>query len=142
MNFKIENKYLDITNYPSVARYLESMAGKGWLIHKVFAGNIFVFKKIKPQKLDFSISPYEIETTFTRKSKKEMDEFKDITQSIGWNYCAKSYNLHIYYKAKNLELLAIHTDEEEEFKLLESLGKTQVRGYYFLIPFLFFLYFI
>lgn len=139
MNFKIENKYLDITNYPSVARYLKVMAGKGWLIHKVFVGNIFIFKKIKPQELEFSISPYEIETAFTRKTKKELDEFKDATQSVGWKYCTKSYNLHIYYKEKHVEVLDIHTDEEEEFKLLEKLGKTQLRGYYFIIPFLLFI---
>lgn len=139
MNFKVENKYLDITNYPSVERYLESMARKGWLIHKIFVGNIFIFKKIKPQELEFSISPYEIETAFTRKSKKELDEFKDVTKSVGWNYCTKSYNLHIYYKEKHGEALDIHTDEEEEFKLLEKLGKTQLRGCYFIIPFLLFI---
>jgi len=136
MNFKIENKYLDITNYPSVERYLESMASKGWLICKIIIGNIFIFKKIEPQGLDFSISPYEIETAFTRKSKEELDEFKDVTQSVGWKYCTKSYNLHVYYKERNVEALDIHTDEEEEFKLLESLGKTQLRGYYILILFL------
>lgn len=129
MNFKIENKYLDITNYPSVAKYLEVMAGKGWLIHKVFVGNIFIFKKIKPQELEFSISPYEIETAFTRKTKKELDEFKDVTQSVGWKYCTKSYNLHIYYKEKHVEALDIHTDEEEEFKLLENTSFLIPRSY-------------
>ncbi|HHX61899.1 MAG TPA: DUF2812 domain-containing protein [Epulopiscium sp.] len=138
MNLKIENKYLNITNYPSVERYLESMANKGWLINKIIVGSLFIFKKIKPQELDFSISPYERETAFTKKSKEEGAEFESACESIGWNYCTKSYNLHIYYKEKDSDALDIHTDEEEEFKLLENMAKTQMMGYYVLIPYLIF----
>lgn len=35
MKFKAEIKYLNITNYPSVERYLESMAKEGWLVKKL-----------------------------------------------------------------------------------------------------------
>ena len=67
MNFRIENNFLDITNYPSIERHLEKMASKGWLINKIIQGNIFIYKKIIPQRLEFSITPYEIETLFTKK---------------------------------------------------------------------------
>ena len=50
MNFKIENNYLGITNYPSIARHFESMAAKGWLINKIVATNLFIYKKIVLKK--------------------------------------------------------------------------------------------
>jgi len=72
MNFKIEINYLNINNYPYIEKYFADMANKGWLIHRIFAGTIFIYSKIQPRELDFSISPYEIERAFTRKSKAEL----------------------------------------------------------------------
>ncbi|MGI6225625.1 MAG: DUF2812 domain-containing protein [Peptococcales bacterium] len=138
MNFKIENNFLNISNYPLIERHLENMARRGWLISKIILGSIFIYKKINPEELDFSISPYEIETAFTKKSKEELDEFQSVCESVGWNYATKSYNLHVYFKKKGLEAIDLQTDDEEEFRTLESIGKRQLKAYYFQIPFLLF----
>lgn len=134
MNFKIENNYLNISNYPYIERHFEKMARKGWLISKIIIGNIFIYKKIEPEELDFSISPYEVETTFTRKTKEELEEFQSVCKTVGWNYATKSYDLHIYFKKKGSEAIAIQTDEEEEFKTLEIMGKRYLKGQYIQIP--------
>lgn len=134
MNFKIENNFLDMTNYPYVAKHFEEMASKGWLIKKIIAGNIFIYKKIKPESLDFSITPYEVETEFTRKSKSELEEFKTVCESVGWNFVTKSLDLHIYFKEKDTDALEIQTDVEDEFRTLEKIGKKTIRGLYILIP--------
>ena len=139
MKYKITIKYLNIINYPYIEEYLEDMARKGWLLDKIILGSILIFKKIQPQELEFSISPFEIETFFTRKTKKELVEFETVCQAVGWNYCAKSYDLFIYYKEKDADLLEIHTDEEEEFKLLEKIGQKYIKSLYFIIPFLIYL---
>lgn len=138
MNFKIENNFLDITNYPSIERHLEDMANKGWLINKIILGSLFIYKKIEPEELDFSITPYEVETVFTRKTKEELEEFNSVCKSVGWNYATKSYDLHIYFKEKSSEALEIQTDEEEEFRTLEFIGKKYIKGHYILIPILLF----
>lgn len=100
MNFKIEINYLNITNYPAIERHFEKMASRGWLINKIIIGSLFIYKKIEPRELDFSISPYEIETTFTRKSKEEIEDFQTVSQAVGWNYATRSYDFHIYFKEK------------------------------------------
>ena len=53
MAFKIENNYLNIVNYPSIEKHFEEMASKGWLINKILFDNIFIYKKIEPEDLDF-----------------------------------------------------------------------------------------
>lgn len=58
---------------------------------------------------------------------------------VGWNYATKSYNLHIYYKSKNSDAVPIHTDKEEEFKVLERIAKRYLKSQYFLVPFLIFI---
>lgn len=139
VNFKIESNFIDITNYPSVERHLEKMANKGWLINKIVAGNIFIYKKIEPEELDFSIALYEVETAFTRKSKEELDEFNSVCESVGWNYATKSFNLHIYFKEKGTDAMEIQTDDEEEFSTLEFIGKKYIKSNYIQIPFMIFL---
>ena len=86
MNFKIESNFLDITNYPCVARHFEEMSSKGWLINKIVGANIFIYKKIEAERLEFSISPYEIETVFTRKTKGELEEYNFNFRSFIFTY--------------------------------------------------------
>lgn len=130
MNFKIESKTLNITNYPIIAEHFEAMAAKGWLIDKIIGRGIFIYKKIKPESLDFTIAPYEIETVFTKKTKKELEEFKTVCKNVGWNYVTQHFNLHIYYKEAGAEATPIQTDEEEEFKNIEEIGRKQIKASY------------
>lgn len=135
MNFKIENNFLDITNYPSIEKHFEKRASQGWLITNIVIGSLFIYKKIKAEKLDFSISPYEVETAYTRKTKAEIEEFQSVCESVGWNYCLGAGDLHIYYKEAGTEAVDISTDDEEEFNTLERIGKKQVLSSYISIPF-------
>lgn len=139
MNFKIELNYLNIDNYPTIESHLEKMARKGWLLHKIFVGTLFIYKKIEPQAIEVSISPYEVETAFTRKRKEDLDEFHWVSEIVGWNYATKSYDLHIYYKKKDTEAMPIHTDADEEFRLLERIAKRYLGVQYVALPLLLFL---
>ena len=136
MNFKIEMNYLNIDNYPSIEKHFEEMANKGWLIDKVIIGSMFIYKKVEPQGLDFSISPYEVETPLTRKSKEDLKEFQTVSESVGWKYVDKSYDLHIYYKAKGEKAIPMHTDVEEEFRILEKIAKRYLTVQYITLPLL------
>lgn len=140
MNFKIENNYISIINYPTLAKHFEKMATKGWLINKIYLGNLFIYKRITPKNLDFAITPYIVETQYSRKSKSELEEFRSVCESVGWNYAAKTTNFHIYYKEKGIEALSLQTDTEEEFKILESIGKKHLSALYFQIAMFLFLF--
>ena len=83
MNFKITIRYLNIINYPYLEKYLEDMASKGWLLDKIILGSVFIFKKTEPRELEFSISPYEVETIFTRKTKQELEEVETVCEAVG-----------------------------------------------------------
>lgn len=128
MNFKIENKTLNITNYPIIAKHFEVMAAKGWLIQKIAFDPWFIYKKIKPEELDFSIIPYEVERIFTRSSKGELEEFQNACKEAGWNYAAKSNEFHIYFKQASSLAEDLETDTEEELNTLEKIARKQITG--------------
>lgn len=139
MKYKVEINYLNIDNYPMIEKHFENMAKKGWKIDKIFAGTLFIYEKSKSKDLEFSISPYEVETVYTRKTKADLKEFQNVSESVGWNYVTKSYDLHIYFKEKGSEAVPIHTDEEEEFKTLEIIAKKYLKAQYISLPILIFL---
>ena len=134
MNFKIENRFIDITNYRLIEKHFEKMASLGWMIDKIIMGSLFIYKKIAPEELDFSISPYEVETAFTVKSKEELEEFQSVCESVGWNYAMKANDFYVYYKKTGTEVVDISTDEENEFNTLERIAKKQLVISYILIP--------
>lgn len=136
MNFKIEVNYINITNYPAIEDHFEEMANSGWLIKKIILGSLFIYEKIEAESLDFSITPYEVETAFTKKSKSELEEFQTVCENVGWNYATKSFDLHIYFKESKAEAMDIQTDDEEEFKTLDFIGKRQLKTLYIQTPLL------
>lgn len=133
MNFKIEFNTINIRNYPFLEEHFEKMANNGWLIKKIFMDNFFIYKKIEPESLDFSISLYEVEKFFTKKSKKELEEFRTVCENVGWNFATKFYDFHIYFKEKDSQAIDLETDEEEEFKSIESMAKKYKMNRYTII---------
>lgn len=140
MNFKIQNRTLNLRNYPSVERHLEDMAARGWMIDKIILENIFIYKKIKSKKLDFSIVPYQAESLFNRKDKEEIEDYKDENQEKGWNYAAKTRNLQLYFKEKDTEAIDIIANETEEFRRIEEASKFVKLGNYLALPILLFIF--
>lgn len=109
MNYKIDYNFLEITNSPSIEYYFEKQAREGWLIERVYLGSLFIFKKVEPIELDFSIQPFEL-------------------ASEGWNYVTESYDLHIYYKEYKAEAPSLKLAPVEEFEILEEIGKKRFRS--------------
>lgn len=79
------------------------------LIHHIYLGSIFIFKKIEPAELDFSIQPYELE-------------------SEAWHYVTESYDLHIYYKEYKAVVDSFIIDSKEEYEVLEAIGQRRIQG--------------
>ena len=140
MNFKIEINVLNIRNYPSIAKHLEDMASRGWLIDRIILGNIFIYKKIEAENLDFSIVPYEVETGFNRKTKKELEEFQTVFEMTGWNYATKLNDLHIYFRDEVSQAIDLETDDEEELNTIEKIGKKQLKWNYITSPIILYLF--
>lgn len=109
MNYKIDYNFLEITNSPSIEYYFEKKAREGWLIQQVYLGSVFIFKKIEPAELSFSIIPYEL-------------------ANDNWTYVAESYDLYIYYKEYKAEAIPLEIEAKDEFEILEVIGQRRIQG--------------
>lgn len=133
MNRKIVIRNINLTNYPALEDYLSKMAKKGWMLKKIILSTIFIFKKTESKSLEFSITPYEIETFLNKKTKSDLNEFKEVVESAGWKHLTRSYQYYIYYKKSDEELIDIHTDKEEEFESIKKIAKRELIGYFLII---------
>lgn len=139
MGYKIKFEVLKITNYPSVAKHFEDMASQGWLIDKILFESIFIYKRIEAEELDFAITPYEVETMLTKKTRADLYEFQSVCETVGWNYATRTNDFHIYFKQKGSEAIDLETDEEEEFKSIQKIGGKHSTINFFMGFFLLFL---
>lgn len=136
MNFKIEINYLDISNYPRIEKHFEDMASQGWLIHRIVFENIFIYKRIEIEDLDFLIRPYEVKKGDSKNTQEELENLKSKYEAMGWNYASKSKNLHICFKEKNSESVNLEGDIKEKIELVEKLANKELTRSYFSIAFL------
>jgi hypothetical protein len=62
--------------YAAVEEYLEQMAEKGWLLKSV-SGPFFIFKRINPQKIKFSVDVLNKVSIFDHKDTEEALEYRE-----------------------------------------------------------------
>jgi len=137
MNKKIVIRNINLTNYPALEEYLSKMAKKGWMLKKIILSTFFIFKKTESKALEFSITPYEIETFLNKKTKSDLNEFKEVVESTGWKYLTRNHQYYIYYKKSDEDLIDIHTDKEEEFRSIKKIAKGELIGYFLIIALFF-----
>ncbi|ADL53492.1 DUF2812 domain-containing protein [Clostridium cellulovorans] len=101
----------------AVEEYLESMAEKGWLLEST-KGALFKFKRIEPQKLKFSVDIFNKVSVFDHKDTDVALEYREYCEAAGWKYICQSNKVQFFYTEEEKEVVSIHTDEKEKYKLL------------------------
>lgn len=107
IEFKIEFNAVDIVNYIKIAKHLEEMASKGWLLDRIKFSGIFIYKKIEPSELNFSITPL-------------------ILKDEKWKHCTEVSSFNIYYSE---ELDIDRKINNEELEKILNIGRKDILGY-------------
>ncbi|MFB0917903.1 MAG: DUF2812 domain-containing protein [Clostridiaceae bacterium] len=109
---KIKN--MGYYNYPSIEKWYEELASKGWAIDRVFSDFIHRFKKIEPTERKYKIVLFDKERAFSAFSHDEMHEFYNMCSGIGWNHVASVLKLEIFYSSDPDNTAQIYEEREEE----------------------------
>ena len=99
----------------AVKEYLEEMAEKGWLLQSV-EGVFLKFKKIEPQKINYSVDALTKISNFDDIDSDAALEYREYCKAAGWNYICRKGKIQIFYSENDKKATSIHTDEEEKFK--------------------------
>ena len=129
----IKITFFNFSPYECVAaeEYLEHMAEKGWLLQFIM-GAFLKFKKIKPQKIKYSVDVLHKVSIFDRKDSDVALEYRDYCQTAGWNYICQKGKIQIFYAEDDTKTISIHTDENEKFKSVFKASLYYVGGHFLL----------
>lgn len=87
-NIKITFLFYSPYECTAVEEYLENMAEDGWLLTGI-KGPFFKFKKIKPQKIKYSVDVIGKISSFDSKKSDELLEYQEYCSAAGWNFICK-----------------------------------------------------
>lgn len=111
-------------DYTGIEKHLEEMAAKGWLINKI-SGLFFVFKKIQPTKMKFSVHYFSKSSEFDPGLNKDEMTFHEFCEHTGWKLACSRAQLHIFYN-ENENAVPIETDP---IMKIESMHKAIRKSY-------------
>lgn len=102
----------------ALAEYLEKMAEEGWLLVSTISF-IFRFKRIEPKKLKYSVEVVKQVSMFDSKDSEAALEYREYCTAAGWNFACEVGKLQVFYTEEDdKEIIPLHTDEKEKFKLI------------------------
>lgn len=111
-----------------VERHLEKMAAKGWMIDRI--SNLgWVYRRIEPQKLQFSVTYYPKASDFDPEPNEEQQMYHAFSAHAGWQYVCSWAQMQIFCTDQP-DPVPIETDPELE---LETTHAAMVKG--FLVPY-------
>lgn len=116
-NKDIKRIFFNFLPYECAAleEYLKLMAEKGWLLQSI-TGTFLKFKKIKPQKIKYSVDVLHKVSIFDHKDSDVALEYREYCQAAGWTYICQKGKIQIFYTEDDIKPISIHTDEKEKFK--------------------------
>ncbi|WP_243156510.1 DUF2812 domain-containing protein [Clostridium sp. C8-1-8] len=109
----------------AVEEYLEGMAARGWML-KSISGNIFIFKKIEPRRLKYSVDVLHKISDFDHKDTDVALEYRDYCVAAGWKYVCQRGKIQVFYSEEGADTVPIHTEGKEKFKSILKASITSV----------------
>ena len=111
-------------DHTNIEKHLEKMAAKGWMIKKI--GNTFWhYKKIKPQKLSYSIVYFPKKVDEGIIVSEDRQNFIDMCTSVGWNYVINKDQMHIFC-SKDENTTPIETDAQIQIECIHKFAKREI----------------
>ncbi|MFT5873786.1 MAG: hypothetical protein ACI8WT_002737 [Clostridium sp.] len=125
----------------ALEEYLEKMAEKGWLLKSTKRG-FFKFRKIETRKIKYSVDILNKVSFFDHKDSDVSLEYRQYCEASGWTYICEDGVVQIFYTEDDKDIISIHTDEEEKFKVVFKDSSKSVYSQMYLILFMIFIMFV
>ena len=96
-----------------MARHLEEMAAKGWMLEKLGAWS-WRYRRTEPQKLRFSITYFPTASQFDPGPGEGLETLRDYCAQAGWTLAADNAQVQVFYSGDE-NAVPIETDPGAEF---------------------------
>ena len=107
-----------------IARHLERMAQKGWMIERI--NNYFwTYRRIEPQRLRFAVTYFPEASDFNPGPTENQQTFLEYCESAGWQFAAQWCQMQIFYN-ENPAAVPLETDE---FSRLQNIHRCMRKNF-------------
>ena len=117
-------EFFSLYDHTNIEKHLEKMAAKGWLIENI-GSTLWRYKKIKPQRLHFSVVYYPKKVNEGVVVSDDRQNFIDICSSGGWEYVINHGQMHIFC-TKDENTPPIETDPEIQIECIHKFAKRDI----------------
>ena len=93
---KWERLHFSFYDHTGIARHLEQMAQKGWMLQRIRTNGAWIYRRIEPQKLHFAVTYFPRASDFHAQPTEDQQEFLDICAAAGWNFVAQTFQMQIF----------------------------------------------
>lgn len=115
-----------------VARHLEEMAAKGWMLEKL-NGFCWQYRRMEPQQLRFSVTYFPTASQFAPAPVEGLQTFWDFCAEAGWILAADNAQVQVFYH-EDPNATPIETDPETDFQTIRrTMKKSTVSSYWTLL---------
>lgn len=116
----------------AIARHLERMAGKGWLLEKV-DNWIFTYRRAQPARVRYTVTFFPEASVFDPGLTRGQETYADYCQAAGWELAA-AYGPIQYFRSVRPDPTPIETDEAVKLSAIRrTMRKTSVLSYTLLL---------
>lgn len=107
-----------------IARHLERMAQKGWMIERI--NNYFwTYRRIEPQRLRFAVTYFPEASDFNPGPTENQQTFQEYCESAGWRFAVQWCQMQIFY-SENPDAVPLETDE---FSRLQNIHRCMRKNF-------------
>ena len=107
-----------------IARHLERMAQKGWMIERI--NNYFwTYRRIELQRLRFAVTYFPEASDFNPGPTENQQTFLEYCESAGWQFAAQWCQMQIFYN-ENPAAVPLETDE---FSRLQNIHRCMRKNF-------------
>ena len=96
---KREHLYFSFYDHAGIARHLEQMAQKGWMLRRIRTNGAWIYRRIEPQTLHFAVTYFPRASDFHAQPGDDQQEFLDLCAAAGWSFVAQTFQMQIFCNA-------------------------------------------
>lgn len=116
----------------AIARYMEKMAGKGWLLEKV-DNWFFTYRRAEPAQIKYTVTFFPEASVFDPALTEGQETYIDYCRAAGWELAA-AYGPIQYFRSTRPDPTPIETDEAVKLSAIRrTMRKTSVLSYAMLL---------
>ena len=129
---KRQLSWYQVDDTGAIARHLERMAGKGWLLEKV-DNWFFTYRRAQPARVQYTVTFFPEASVFDPGLTQGQETYADYCRAAGWELAA-AYGPIQYFRSVRPDPTPIETDEAVKLSAIRrTMRKTAVLSYAMLL---------